>query len=80
MRAAPSAATAPFIQIGSDGVTPGHAGAGLILCNFGDRNMVRIEKNGKRTVLADSYEGKRFNGPDDVVVQKDGASYFSETG
>ena len=68
----------PFIQIGSDGVTLDMQGR-LILCNFGDRNMVRIEKNGKRTVLADGYEGRQFNGPDDVVVKKDGAIYFTET-
>src|SRR5262249_30684404 len=35
--------------------------------------------DGKRTVLADRYEGKRFGGTNDVVVKKDGAIYFTDT-
>jgi gluconolactonase len=42
------------------------------------RSIDRIEPNGKRTVLADSYEGKRFNGTNDVVVKKDSAVYFTD--
>lgn len=68
----------PFVQLGSDGLTLDLQGR-LIVCAFGDRALVRIEKNGKRTVLADSYEGKRFNGPNDAVVKKDGTIYFSDT-
>jgi gluconolactonase len=68
----------PFIQLGSDGLTVDLEGR-LILCAFGDRALERLEKDGKRTILADSYEGKRFNGPNDVVVKKDGAIYFSDT-
>lgn len=68
----------PFIQLGSDGLTLDLQGR-LLVCAFGDRALVRIEKNGARTVLADTYEGKRFNGPNDVVVKKDGTIYFSET-
>ena len=68
----------PFIQLGADGMTVDHQGR-IILCTFGDRSLVRVEKDGKRTVLADSYEGKRFNGPNDVVVKKDGAIYFTDT-
>ncbi len=33
----------------------------------------------RRTVLADRYEGKRFGGPNDVVVKRDGAIYFTDT-
>jgi gluconolactonase len=40
---------------------------------------MRIEANGKRSLLADSYEGKRFGGPNDVVVKRDGAIYFTDT-
>jgi gluconolactonase len=39
---------------------------------------MRIEKDGMRTILADRYEGKRFNGPNDVVVKSDGAIYFTD--
>ena len=68
----------PFVQLGTDGLTLDPQGR-LILCAFGDRALERLEKDGKRTVLADSYEGKRFNGPNDAVVKKDGTIYFSDT-
>jgi gluconolactonase len=68
----------PFIMIGSDGLTLDREGR-LLVCAFGDRALVRIEKDGKRTVLADNYKGKGFNGPNDVIVKKDGAIYFSDT-
>ena len=70
--------TGPFIQLGSDGLTLDLEGR-LIICAFGDRALERLEKNGKRTTLADRYDGMRFNGPNDAVVKKDGAIYFSET-
>ena len=68
----------PFVQLGTDGLTVDPQGR-LILCAFGDRALERLEKDGKRTVLADSYEGKRFNGPNDAIVKKDGTIYFSDT-
>ena len=40
---------------------------------------MRIEEDGKRTMLADNWEGKRFGGPNDVVVKSDGAIYFTDT-
>lgn len=64
---------------GSNGLTLDREGR-LILCTHGDRNLVRIEKDGKRTVLADKYEGKRLNGPNDVVVKSDGSIYFTDRG
>ena len=45
---------------GSNGVTFDKEGR-VTYCTHGDRSIVRIEKNGKRTVLADHYEGKRLN-------------------
>lgn len=66
--------------IGSNGLTFDREGR-LILCTHGDRTLVRIEKDGTRTILADRYEGKRLNGPNDVVMRKsDGALYFSDLG
>ena len=52
----------------------------LVMCTHGDRAIVRLEKDGKRTVLADRYEGKRLNGPNDLVVKSDGAIYFTDRG
>src|SRR6516225_5895423 len=51
----------------------------LILATFAGRSLMRIEKDGTRTVLVDRYDGKRFGGPNDVVVKSDGAIYFTDT-
>lgn len=42
------------------------------------RAIVRVEAGGKYTVLADKFEGKRFNSPNDIVVGPDGAFYFTD--
>jgi gluconolactonase len=67
-----------FAMIGADGLTLDREGR-VIVASFAGRSLDRIEKNGKRTVLADRYDGKRFNGPNDVVVKRDGAIYFTDT-
>jgi gluconolactonase len=67
-----------FPMIGPDGLALDGTGR-LILCTFAGRSIDRIEKDGRRTVLADGYEGKRFNGTNDVVVRSDGAIYFTDT-
>jgi gluconolactonase len=66
-----------FFMIGSDGLTLDRQG-NLVIATWAGRSVVRLEKNGTRTVLADRYEGKRFGGPNDVVVKKDGAVYFTD--
>ena len=65
-------------MIGADGLTLDRQGR-LILATFAGRSLMRLEKDGRRTVLADSYQGKRFGGPNDVVVKRDGAIYFTDT-
>lgn len=50
----------------------------LIGCRHGARDVVRTEVNGALTVLADSYKGKRLNSPNDVVVTRDGAIWFTD--
>jgi gluconolactonase len=67
-----------FAMIGADGLTLDRQGR-VIIAAFAGRSLVRLEPNGKRTVLADSYDGKRFNGPNDVVVKRDGGIYFTDT-
>ena len=44
----------------------------------GDRAVERLEKDGKRTTLADHFEGKRLTCPNDIVVKSDGAVYFTD--
>jgi gluconolactonase len=67
-----------FVMMGADGLTIDRQGR-LILATFAGRSLMRIDEDGKRTVLADRYEGKRFGGPNDVVVKSDGAIYFTDT-
>jgi gluconolactonase len=50
----------------------------LVWCASNDGKIMRLEKDGTRTVLADTYEGKRFNGPNDAVIRSDGAIYFTD--
>ncbi len=62
---------------GSNGLTLDKQGA-LISCEHGDRRISRmVWGSGKRTV-ADNYQGKRFNSPNDVVVKSDGTLYFTD--
>jgi len=63
--------------IGSNGLTLDRQGR-IVLCAQGDRNIVRLEKNGKRTVLADRYDGQRLNSPNELVYKSDGSLYFTD--
>ena len=49
----------------------------LLLCEH-DRRLTRHEKDGSKTVLAESYEGKRLNSPNDLAVKADGSIYFTD--
>ena len=51
-----------------------------IACEHGTRRVVRYEYNGAITVLADKWEGKPLNAPNDVVVHPDGAIWFTDPG
>jgi len=61
----------------SNGLTQDRDGR-LIVCEHGNRRLSRIEKEGSYTVLADKYEGKHLNSPNDVVVKSDGKIYFTD--
>ncbi|HUO21741.1 MAG TPA: SMP-30/gluconolactonase/LRE family protein [Caulobacteraceae bacterium] len=50
----------------------------LITCSHGRRAVLRTELDGAITVLADRYEGRRLNSPNDVVVKSDGTIWFSD--
>src|SRR6202162_3778625 len=66
-----------FFMIGSNGLALDRQGRLLIATGSG-RSIDRMEKDGKRTILAERYEGKRFGGTNDLVVKKDGAIYFTD--
>ncbi|WP_345243951.1 SMP-30/gluconolactonase/LRE family protein [Nibrella saemangeumensis] len=63
---------------GSNGLTLDRQGR-LIACEHGDRRVsaMPLSGGGKRT-LADNYQGKRFNSPNDVVVHSSGSYYFTD--
>lgn len=50
----------------------------LITCEHGTRRVTRTEVDGSITILADSYQGKRLNSPNDVVVKSDGSIWFTD--
>ena len=50
----------------------------LYSCERDGHRVVRMEKDGRLTVIASEYEGKRLNSPNDVVVRRDGQVYFSD--
>lgn len=50
----------------------------LVLCQHGERRVARLEKDGSFTSLADRFEGKRFNSPNDLVIAKSGLVYFTD--
>jgi gluconolactonase len=50
----------------------------LITCEHGGRRVTRTEHDGRITVLADRFDGKRLNSPNDVVVKSDGSIWFTD--
>ncbi len=70
---------APFAgrEPGSNGLTFDSQGR-LVLCEHGDRRITRLEADGKKTVLADRYQGKRLNSPNDLVFKSNGDLYFTD--
>jgi gluconolactonase len=65
------------IIIGANGLTL-DGESRLIIASPASRAVFRLERDGKRTVVADRYDGKKFNGPNDVVVKSNGSIYFTD--
>ena len=62
---------------GSNGLTRDKDG-NLVLCQHGDRRVARLNKDRTFTVLADRYDGKRFNSPNDLCYDRNGNLYFTD--
>jgi gluconolactonase len=67
-----------ILLIGSNGLALDPQGR-LVVTAMADRTVYRLEADGTRTILADRYDGKRFSGPNDIVVKSDGAVYFTDS-
>lgn len=68
---------AEYRQPGSNGLTLDGEGR-LTINEHGNRRVTRIEKDGSVTVLADRFEDKRLNSPNDLVYRSDGALFFTD--
>ncbi|MGH9902331.1 MAG: SMP-30/gluconolactonase/LRE family protein, partial [Pyrinomonadaceae bacterium] len=68
---------AEYGQPGSNGLTLDGEGR-LTINEHGNRRVSRLERDDTLTVLADSYEGKRLNSPNDLVYRSDGTLYFTD--
>jgi gluconolactonase len=66
-----------YAQPGSNGLTLDRDGR-LTIAEHGNRRITRLERNGVVTVLADRFEGKRLNSPNDLVYRSDGALFFTD--
>jgi gluconolactonase len=64
-------------ESGTNGLTLDRDGH-LVMCQHGDRRIVRVEDDGRWTTLADKYDGKRFNSPNDLVFKSNGDLYFTD--
>ncbi len=67
-----------YHQPGSNGLALDPQHGRLTICEHGNRRVSRLEPNGTLTVLADRFEGKRLNSPNDLVYRSDGALYFTD--
>ncbi len=66
-----------YHQPGSNGLTLDPNGL-LTINEHGNRRVTRLERTGAITVLADRYDGKRLNSPNDLVYRSDGTLYFTD--
>lgn len=64
-------------EAGSNGLTLDKQGR-LVLAEHGDRRIAVLTKDGGKMTVADRFEGKRLNSPNDVIVHSSGAIYFTD--
>jgi gluconolactonase len=68
---------ASYGQPGSNGLTLDPQGR-LTINQHGNHRVVRLEADGRETVLADAFQGKRLNSPNDLVYRSDGTLFFTD--
>ena len=65
------------LEPGSNGLTLDAEGR-LVACEHGDRRVSRLYKDGGKLTIADAYQGKRLNSPNDLVYRSNGDLYFTD--
>jgi gluconolactonase len=65
------------VLIGSNGLSLDGQGR-IVAAEHGNRRVSRFERDGSATVLADRYQGKRLNSPNDLVIRRNGDIYFTD--
>ena len=63
---------------GPDGLAVDGEG-NIVYCGYGPRHVGRLAPDGRRTVLAQAYKGRRLNTPNDVVINSEGVVYFTDS-
>jgi gluconolactonase len=66
-----------FREQGSNGLGVDAEGR-LLICQHGERRIARLNADGTQTALADRFEGKHFNSPNDLALRKNGDIYFTD--
>ena len=66
-----------YHQPGSNGLAFSPDGL-LTICQHGNRRVIRVNPHGDVTVLADAFEGRRLNSPNDLVYRSDGTLFFTD--
>ncbi|MEE2790437.1 MAG: SMP-30/gluconolactonase/LRE family protein [Acidobacteriota bacterium] len=64
-------------SISSNGLTLDDEGR-LVICEHGNRRISRLEADGSRSVVVDTYQGNQLNSPNDAVYASDGSLYFTD--
>jgi gluconolactonase len=66
-------------DLGSNGMFVNPVNKQLVLCDHGNRCLTQLNKeNWTKTIIIDSFEGKRFNSPNDLVISSKGHYYFTD--
>jgi gluconolactonase len=68
---------APVGEIGSNGLAWDNK-FNLLLCQHGDRRVARLLAGGKMEIIADRYQGRKFNSPNDLICTSTGSIYFTD--
>ena len=63
--------------VGPNGMTAAPDG-GVLLCQHGNRRIVRISRDMTVTTFVDTFQGKKLNAPNDIVFRSDGTLYFTD--